>query len=905
MLLLATSLSAIPVAAPTPVHLPVQGAGVHVSGLQTGSKLRLDPPSLAGWNPASGKSSPGMPSYRLYTLPRASASCSQAYSSPAWLAYDPANGNVWVATPPSCLDEYTPISHSVGLNLTAAVPVGMDPFGVAVDNLTDDVFVTNTGSDNVTVVSGSTAVAVANITVGTAPYGVAYDWASNDIYVANGGSNNVTIISGATLSVVGTVAAGSRPIGIVCDPLDGKVFVANSGSANVTVLSDASNTAVGSVSTGNGSYGIALDNASDSVYVTNEGANNISVVNASTDSVVATIPVLAPLVDLQGIAYDPTTRQAWAGGGPSFAVVVNASSNTLLGYAGSDPSGVVFDPSTGAVCVTNTANLTFECISFVSYGTDALPLAFQETGLPGGTVWQVDANFSYGGNLTVQASSGPNITFGLWPFTGWAYQFNIPSVDGFAATPSNGSETTTGSSVVVPILFVRTTGVYPITFLETGLPSGTSWAVDLNGTVNRSTTTTDTFWEPNGTYGYKVEPVTGYFPWYLGVVQVSGGPVLVNVTWLRTYSVWFNETGLPAGSNWSVSLNGTLAGYQSQAGVGPSLEFALPNGSGRFWVTPIPGYIANPWTQAYTVAGLSLSIVITWAEQVYPVTFTAAGLPVGTAWSGTIDAVTMTSVTANLNFTEPNGTYRFEPGLVPGWTTLFSGQTIIVNGSAANQTIAWFQVLYTVAFTESGLPSGTTWSVTINGTEETASIASIMFTEPNGTYAFTVTAPQGYAASPASGTVPVLGAGASQSLAFSAVSLPLTANFTWHLNSATCVANAGVTNSVTLAANASGGTPPYSYAWSLPTGSSTGSTVGTTLTLGGNNTATITVTDAVGGRATHSGMVPMALPPCPSPVQSNGLAAAGVLLLALAIVTVGVIAVSAVVLWFVRRKPQS
>ena len=62
---------------------------------------------------------------------------------------------------------------------------------------------------------------------------------------------------------------------------------------------------------------------------------------------------------------------------------------------------------------------------------------------------------------------------------------------------------------------------------------------------------------------------------------------------------------------------------------------------------------------------------------------------------------------------------------------------------------------YTVDFNESGLPSGTSWSVTFNGQTLTSTTSKITFTNvPSGSYSFTVVS-SGYTASPSSGTLQV------------------------------------------------------------------------------------------------------------------------------------------------------
>jgi thermopsin len=65
--------------------------------------------------------------------------------------------------------------------------------------------------------------------------------------------------------------------------------------------------------------------------------------------------------------------------------------------------------------------------------------------------------------------------------------------------------------------------------------------------------------------------------------------------------------------------------------------------------------------------------------------------------------------------------------------------------------------LYQVKFRESGLPSGTAWSVTLNGITESSTSAAISFWDPNGAYAFTVGSVAGHTPSPSLGAVQVNG----------------------------------------------------------------------------------------------------------------------------------------------------
>jgi YVTN family beta-propeller protein len=76
------------------------------------------------------------------------------------------------------------------------------------------------------------------VTAGTYPWAVAVNPVTNKIYVANYNSNNVTMIDGATNAKT-TVPVGSTPQAVAVNPVTNKIYVANRGTNNVTVIDDA------------------------------------------------------------------------------------------------------------------------------------------------------------------------------------------------------------------------------------------------------------------------------------------------------------------------------------------------------------------------------------------------------------------------------------------------------------------------------------------------------------------------------------------------------------------------------------------------------------------------------------------------------------------------------------------
>ena len=119
------------------------------------------------------------------------------------------------------------------------INTGTEPFAMAVNPVTNKVYVANQDSDNVTVIDGATNHTT-TVAAGIEPYAVAVNPVTNKAYVANKGSNNVTVIDGDT-SHTTTVAAGTTPWAVAVNPVTNKIYVANNDSQNVTVIDGATN----------------------------------------------------------------------------------------------------------------------------------------------------------------------------------------------------------------------------------------------------------------------------------------------------------------------------------------------------------------------------------------------------------------------------------------------------------------------------------------------------------------------------------------------------------------------------------------------------------------------------------------------------------------------------------------
>lgn len=462
---------------------------------------------------------------------------------------------------------------------------------------------------------------------------------------------------------------------------------------------------------------------------------------------------------------------------------------------------------------------------------------FPENGLPPGTSWSVSLNG------TLRSSSGTTIDFSL---PNGSYPFTVTAVSGYAAFPSSGTESVSGTPVSRNISWTPTIQKYSVAFSEMGLPAGTFWSVVLGGTSNSTTTAIIGFAEPSGSYGFTVSTVPGYsLPSYSGTVDVSNRTAEVNLTWTTfRYSVTFAESGLGSGTSWSVTLNGSESSSTSAR-----VEFSEPNGTYDFSISSVASHSVAPSSGAVSVQGADVREPITFTLIGYNVTFSESGLPANTPWAVRLNGVPEDSTGVQVLFQEPNGSYNFtvstssgyrpspasgslnvvgsdvmepvrfstpamyslsivETGLPAAspWSvtvngTLLTTNTIVASVRLPNGTysvlvapvagyranvgsidatiaghdialsVSFAAALFTVAFTETGLPVGASWSVTLNGTVESSKTTTVVFTMGNGRFVFTIGEVGGHSSSPSSGTVVVAGTNVSLPVQFATASV--------------------------------------------------------------------------------------------------------------------------------------
>ena len=132
------------------------------------------------------------------------------------------------------------------------------------------------------------------------------------------------------------------------------------------------------------------------------------------------------------------------------------------------------------------------------------------------------------------------------------------------------------------------------------------------------------------------------------------------------------------------------------------------------------------------------------------------------------------STTSTISFSEPNGSYSYTITTTDRiYEVSLSSGSITVNGASVSKSVTFSMVKYTATFTESGLPSGTTWYVNLsNGQSFSSTTSTISFSEPNGSYSYTVSSVSGYSVSPSSGSIAVSGSSISKTITYTSTSAP-------------------------------------------------------------------------------------------------------------------------------------
>jgi YVTN family beta-propeller protein len=566
-------------------------------------------------------------------------------TDPEGIAFDPVDQDVYVLNSEvSNITVIDPMNDHIVASVATADGL---VYQEAVDTNSGNVFAASEGTysgppsvrglqGNITVVADATNLPIASIPLNVWPVGLTYDPANGDLIAADVGGQDLYVVDPTTGLSVGTVPAGFA-WSSVYDSLTGDLWVLNRGSENITVL-NAGLHSIANLTTGSGPTAIAFDSANGDIYVTDDAAGDVWVFNGATKAFAQTIPVKA-FDGLNAILYDPHNQEVYVSdpNGENLTIINGTSQRTV----GSIPTGLgtlslAFDSTNDTIWAANSGNFTV-----IRDSTNRSVASVADTYASGTLAYDPANNVMYDpGNFEsiVSGIGASNYTLLGTLSMGENYYTTdvayVPSVqEVYVSTADNGMLSVIG----------RPPTLYPVTFVETGLPANTPWGVTLGGSPNSSMTTTIGFKVANSTPTFTVGMVTGY------TVNVSSGSVTVNgagrTVYLGftpigpTYSITFQESGLPATTMWTVSLEGS-----AMSSTTASIVFGSePSGSYSYTVLPVAGYGATPSSGLAVVSGSSITEDIAFAPGSGALHVTLSAAPATISLGGSTNLTTVTS----------------------------------------------------------------------------------------------------------------------------------------------------------------------------------------------------------------------------------------------------------------------
>ncbi len=254
------------------------------------------------------------------------------------------------------------------MNVLGVAPTLGEPWGVAVNPYTKKVYVANHGSGQVSVYDAATLMHFVNIQIGAKPTFVKINLVTNQVFVPLYGFNGVAIINGAT-DQAGISGADLGPWGLAVNEKLNRVYVGNRDEGTIITLDGndrfhriEDHTIRACEDQGAAPYAMDYDATREQLYVVCSiygHINRLVTYKAVAGGVFGVAPTAISGSDENGgggLAVNPTTGHVFVTSSTMGVVpVISGDTYNVLATVpvGQNPFGVTVDPTTGRVYVVN------------------------------------------------------------------------------------------------------------------------------------------------------------------------------------------------------------------------------------------------------------------------------------------------------------------------------------------------------------------------------------------------------------------------------------------------------------------------------------------------------------------------------------------------------------------------
>ncbi len=233
-------------------------------------------------------------------------------------------------------------------------------------NYREYAYVTNGGSDTVTVLDVVNVRIDRELAVGHHPVAVAASPTHNEIYVVNAGAaganGSISVIDAEHNNVVATISVHREPLSIDLDADGARAYVANSGSNSISVIDLKARREIAQFGTGEGPVAARIAADGKTLVVANQAGNSVTVMDPADGH------VRAVYGDCPGAASPvilPDSSKAFVACSAGHQVMVIALANSkarpnqadaleALMDVGRGPSHLALKPDGGEIFVSNS-----------------------------------------------------------------------------------------------------------------------------------------------------------------------------------------------------------------------------------------------------------------------------------------------------------------------------------------------------------------------------------------------------------------------------------------------------------------------------------------------------------------------------------------------------------------------
>lgn len=223
-------------------------------------------------------------------------------------------------------------------------------------------------------------------------------------FITNGGTNTVTVFDTETFEKTGEIEVGKNPDAALYDPFSNRLFVFNADSDNAAVIDPVDKKSIGTVALGGAPEAAATD-GQGTIFVNLEDKSEIVAFDAKTLTVLRRI-LLSPGEEPTGLAIDVVHHLLFSVCHNKMMMVLDVQTGKVIGQVpiGERVDGVVFD-ATRQIAISSNGEGTLTVVHEVSPTEFVVEQTVQTE--PGARTIALDAKMHHVFTATAQYGEQP------------------------------------------------------------------------------------------------------------------------------------------------------------------------------------------------------------------------------------------------------------------------------------------------------------------------------------------------------------------------------------------------------------------------------------------------------------------------------------------------------------------